>query len=161
MRQVPQFEIELQRATMEDAEKIWEMQRESFLRLLEIYEDYETNPANESIDRVAARLSQAFTFYYFIIHGGEKVGAIRVIDKKDGSAKRISPLFILPKFQGRGFAQSAIKAVEKIHGSHGWNLDTIQSEQGNCYLYEKMGYKATGKTEKINERLTLVFYAKD
>ena len=34
-------------------------------------------------------------------------------------------------------------------------------EKGNLYLYEKMGYKQTGKTEVINERLTLVFYRKN
>lgn len=39
-------------------------------------------------------------------------------------------------------------------------LDTILQEKGNCYLYEKMGYRKTGKTEKINDRLTLVFYEK-
>lgn len=33
--------------------------------------------------------------------------------------------------------------------------------KGNCYLYEKMGYCQTGKTRKINDNLTLVFYKKD
>ena len=28
-------------------------------------------------------------------------------------------------------------------------------------FYEKLGYKKTGKTEIINDRLTLVFYEKD
>ena len=26
-------------------------------------------------------------------------------------------------------------------------LDTILQEKGNCYLYEKMGYRKAGKTE--------------
>ena len=30
-----------------------------------------------------------------------------------------------------------------------WELDTILQETGNCYLYEKMGYYQTGKTEKV------------
>ena len=33
-------------------------------------------------------------------------------------------------------------------------------EPKNCHLYEKMGYRQTGKTEVINERLTLTFYEK-
>ena len=33
-------------------------------------------------------------------------------------------------------------------------------EQKNCYLYEKLGYRKTGKTQIINEKLTLVFYEK-
>ena len=40
------------------------------------------------------------------------------------------------------------------------NLDTIQEEAGNCHLYEKIGYKKSGRTEVINERMTLVFYEK-
>ncbi|MEE3499688.1 MAG: N-acetyltransferase, partial [Ruminococcus bromii] len=30
----------------------------------------------------------------------------------------------------------------------------------NCYLYEKLGYLQTGKTEQINDRMTIVFYEK-
>ena len=89
------------------------------------------------------------------------VGAIRVIDKKDcDSNKRISPLFILPRYRNLGIAQEAITAVENIHGKNNWELDTILQEAGNCYLYEKMGYQSTGKTEVINDKLTLTFYEK-
>ena len=92
----------------------------------------------------------------------QKAGAIRIVDKKeDGKNKRISPLFVLPEFQGRGIAQEAIRLCEEIHGSKNWELDTILQEPKNCYLYEKMGYRQTGKTEVINERLTLVFYEKN
>ena len=35
-----------------------------------------------------------------------------------------------------------------------------KKEKGNCYLYEKMGFKSTGKTEKVNDKMTLVFYQK-
>ena len=54
-----------------------------------------------------------------------------------------------------------MRAVEAIHGENDWELDTILQEKGNCYLYEKMRYYQTGKTEEINERLTLVFYKKE
>lgn len=106
-------------------------------------------------------MKQDFTFYYFIYIGQQKAGAIRVIDKKEaGQNKRISPIFILPEFQGRGIAQEAIRLCEKIHGSGNWELDTILQEPKNCHLYEKMGYFQTDKTEVINERLTLTLYEK-
>lgn len=50
--------------------------------------------------------------------------------------------------------------AEQIHGKAHWELETILQEKGNCYFYEKMGYKQTGRTEKINDRLTLVYYHK-
>ena len=92
---------------------------------------------------------------------GETVGAIRVIDKKDGSRKRISPLFVLPAFRNRGIAQAAMAEAERLHGDDSWELDTILQEKGNLHLYEKMGYRQTGKTTGINDRMTLVFYQKD
>lgn len=48
----------------------------------------------------------------------------------------------------------------EIHRSSGWELDTILQEEGNCHLYEKLGYRATGATTIVNERMTLVLYRK-
>lgn len=56
--------------------------------------------------------------------------------------------------------QKAIRLCEKLHGEDNWELDTILQEPKNCYLYEKLGYRQTGKTEVVNDRLTLVSYEK-
>ena len=142
--------IQLLTATESDIKVIWQMQIESFAELLEKYQDYETNPAAESCERIRQRFEQPFTHYYFIIADNEIVGFIRVVDKKDNSKKRISPICILPKYRNKGYAQAAIKEAEQIHGADNWSLDTIITEQSNCYLYEKMGYHRTRKTKKIN-----------
>ena len=155
------MKIELLRAGVDDAKELHAMQVESFRELFEKYQDFDTSPANESVEKVEARLKQNFTYYYFICIGMQKAGAIRIVDKKEnGKNKRISPIFILPEFQGQGIAQEAIRLCEEIHGNDDWELDTILQEPKNCHLYEKMGYRQTGKTEVINERLTLVFYEK-
>ena len=152
--------IELIRATVEDAQELWEMQVKSFQKLLDKYQDFETNPANEPINNMIARLNQQQTYYYFICVDNINVGAIRVIDYKTDRNKRISPLYVLPEYQNRGIAQNAIKICEQIHGYENWELDTILQEEGNCHLYEKMGYHRTGETKRINDKLTLVFYKK-
>lgn len=153
--------MKLIKATVNDAKFLWEMQKESFASLLEKYQDFDTSPASEPLEKTIFRLDKPETYYYIIEKDGEVTGAIRIIDKKDGETrKRISPLYILPKFRNKGFAQQAIIEVEKIHGAENWELDTILEEKGNCYLYEKMGYSKTGKTTKINDKLTLVFYCK-
>ena len=91
-----------------------------------------------------------------------KVGVIRIVDCKDGvTRKRISPIFIMPKYRNKGYAQEAIAEAERIHGEQHWKLDTILQEKGNCYLYEKLGYHQTGKTEQINDKMTIVYYEKD
>lgn len=155
------MKIKLLRATIDNAKEIHEMQVQSFKELLEKYQDFDISPANEDIEKVEARLKQNFTFYYFICIEQQKVGAIRIVDKKEvGKNKRISPIFILPEFRNRGIAQEAIWLCEKVHGNENWELETILQEEKNCHLYEKMGYQQTGKTKVINERLTLVFYKK-
>lgn len=156
------MEIRLARAAISDAEEIWSMQIAAFRELLEKYQDYETSPGSERVEKVLARLEQPQTYYYFIMAGEHKAGAIRVVDfKTDSARKRISPIFIMPQFRNRGYAQKAIASAEMLHGDRNWELDTILQEPGNCHLYEKMGYRRTGKTEQINERMTLVFYVKE
>ena len=155
------MKIELIRASLKDAKEIWEIQVKSFKNFLDKYQDFETNPANEPISNVEMRLKQNFTFFYFIFVDNKKVGAIRIIDYKEKEKnKRISPIFILPKYRNKGIAQSAIKICEQIHGNNNWELSTILQEKGNCYLYEKLGYHSNGKTQVINDKLTLIFYEK-
>ncbi len=152
----------LVRIGIQNAEKLWKMQVNAFQDLYKKYQDTETSPATEGIDKIQMRLKQPFTYYYFIEVDDITVGAIRVVDKKEvETAKRISPIFIMNEYRNKGYAQKAIQLVEEIHGNSDWELDTILQEKGNCYLYEKLGYRQTGKTEKINDKLTLVFYRKE
>ena len=155
------MKIDLIRASLKDTKEIWEMQVKSFKNFLDKYQDFETNPANEPISNVEMRLKQNFTFFYFIFVDNKKVGAIRVVDYKEKSRnKKISPIFVLPEYRNKGIAQSAIKICEEIRGNTNWELSTILQEKGNCYLYEKLGYHLTGKTQVINDKLTLIFYEK-
>jgi hypothetical protein len=41
-----------------------------------------------------------------------------------------------------------------------WVLETLEDMPDNRHVYEKLGYRFTGKTEKINDKLTIVFYKK-
>ena len=153
--------MELKRASVDDLDKIWRMQKEAFAELLDKYQDFETSPGSEAKERVEAKLLQEYTYFYYIVQDEQTVGAIRVVDKQDGSRKRISPLFIMQQYRNRGFAQKAIEAAEEKHGKDNWELATILQEEMNCYLYEKMGYKKTGKTEKINGKMDIVYYEKN
>lgn len=154
-------DVTLRKAVREDIGKVWKMQVEAFRELLEKYEDYDTNPAAEDVERVAARFDMPGSVYYFIVAEDEDVGVIRVIDNKDGTRKRISPLWIMPEYRGKGYAQLAMKEAERIHGAANWSLDTILQEEGNLHLYEKMGYRRTGETHKINDNMDIVFFEKD
>ncbi|MDQ7094024.1 GNAT family N-acetyltransferase [Desulfosporosinus sp. PR] len=153
------MKISLTKAELKDAGTIHAMQIESFMPLLLRYQDFATSPANEPIEKVITRISQYFTDYYMIKSNGIIVGGIRIV-KMDCHRYRISPIFILPEYQGKGIAQIVFQMVENLYcDAKVWELDTLLEERGNCYLYEKLGYKP-GKTRPINSKMTLVFYEK-
>ena len=157
-----EMDIKLIAANLDDLDTILQMQKEAFSELYAKYQDTETSPATEKYKDILFRFNQPETTYYFITANDEKVGVIRVADHKDGvTRKRISPIFIMPEYRNQGYAQQAIAEAERIHGEQHWKLDTILQEKGNCYLYEKFGYHQTGKTEQINDKMTIVFYEKD
>lgn len=91
------MEISLIKAELKDSEVIYSMQIKSFMPLLEKYQDFETSPANESIEKIIERINQVFTDYYIIESAGVTVGAIRIV-KRDNNLYRISPIFILPEY---------------------------------------------------------------
>ena len=153
--------VSLKVASRDDLHTIWRMQTEAFAELLEHYQDHDMSPGAESYEKVLEKYEQPWTTYYFILAGEEKVGMVRVVDRKDGSRKRISPIWIMPEHRNKGYAQAAITSVEQIHGGSHWSLDTILQETGNLHLYEKMGYHRTGGNRKVNDRMDIVFYEKD
>ena len=155
------MKVKLIKTSKEDMNTIWLMQKEAFGGLLEKYQDHGISPASESYERIIEKYEMEGSFYYFISDSGVNVGVIRIIDKNDGSRKRISPIWIMSEHRNKGYAQAAIMEAERIHGADNWSLDTIFQEKGNLHLYAKLGYHQTGKIEKINDRMDIVYYEKN
>lgn len=152
--------IELKKAGPRDCKALHAMQVETFMELLEKYHDTATNPAAEPLERVEARMAQDTTDYYFIQAGGRNVGGVRV-QRLPENVCRVSPIFILPAFQGRGYAQAAMGALEALYPqAKEWRLDTIKEEAKLCHLYEKLGYRWTGQEEILQPGMTIVYYEK-
>ena len=153
------MDVTLRKATMDDAQLLWDMQRAAFRALYERYRD-EGSPYLEPMESTQGRLMQPVTHYYVILADGQPVGGIRIRDFGAERDKILGPLYVLPERRGEGIAQRAIRLAEDIHGGTGWFLETIEQEKGNCHLYEKLGYRRTGGSHVINERMTLVDYQK-
>jgi len=154
------MEIQLEKATVKDAQSILEIQKEAFQPLLDKYNDHDSNPANETIERVLTRINYPHGGFYKIKAENTLVGAI-CINRKEDTRFWISPMFILPTYQGNGIAQKAITLIEEMFPQAiTWELATILEEERNCYLYEKMGYQKTGVTKRLNNHATLVYFKK-
>ena len=145
----------------DDLETVFEIQQRSFKPLYEKYHDDGSNPYLESRETVFRKYTRAGTTGYLFKLDGTAVGAVRVNLDPASRSGRISALCVLPQYQGRGIAQNALLEIERLHSEiQRWFLDTILEEAGNCHLYEKIGYRKTGKTEAVNDTMTLVFYEK-
>lgn len=154
------MEISLFKAGLKEASIIHEMQIKAFMPLLNKYKDYETSPANQTVEQIEDRINQSYTDYYLIREANIPVGAIRIV-KKENKIYRVSPVFILPDYQGRGIAQKVFSMIEdRYSDARIWELATILEEQRNCYLYEKLGYRQKEDTKQINDKMTIVIYEK-
>ena len=69
-------------------------------------------------------------------------------------------MFIVPEHQGKGYGQEVIILVEDVVNAEYWELKTILQEERNCHFYEKMGYRKTGFTQEVDDRMTIVSYEK-
>lgn len=153
--------INLIKAVRFDCEEIQKIQQKSFAQLLEKYQDFDTNPATETLEVIQYKFDQDTTTYYFIMLDDIKIGVIRVVCI-DENTMRISPMMILPEYQNKGYAQKVLNQIEKLYSDINiWLLDTIKQEEKLRYLYEKIGYKKTGKEEDIKQGMTIVYYQKN
>lgn len=154
------MEVRLEQATDKDAKIIFDIQVKAFKPLLDKYKDYETNPANENVERVIRRINNPNGGFYKIYADNKLSGAICILWKEEVQFW-ITPMFVLPSYQGKGLAQKAITLIEHMFPQAvTWELAAILEEERTCYLYEKMGYHKTGVSKKLNDKATLVFYKK-
>lgn len=151
--------IKLVKVGPEQGEKLFQMRRKAFLPVLERYHDFDTNPASESWEDFQ-RYFRENSDNYFIQLGEIPVGVLRVVRLSEDSC-RLSPISILPEYQGKGYAQQALLIVETLYPlAKSWSLDTIKQEPKLVHLYEKFGYRRTGEEIPIKEGMTLVVYQK-
>ena len=161
--------VTLEKAGINDCTHIHEMQFAAFASLLEKYQDYEVNPGAESIEKIVQRMKQPYSQYYFIRIEEKDIGVV-CVNRVSETVSKISPIFILPEFENKGYAQQALLLAESFYPqSLIWVLDTIKEEGKLCHLYEKLGYKLTGKETVIRTEnndmhfpaMTIVCYEKN
>ena len=156
------MELEITRFSEKDIDVVFEIQQAAYKPLYEKYHDAGSNPYMENKETVLRKYTREGTTGYLFLSDGKAVGAVRINIDSVNKSGRVSALCVLPGYQGKGIAQKALPEIERMHPDiQRWGLDTIEEEAGNCHLYEKIGYRRIGKTEVINEKMTLVFYEKE
>jgi GNAT superfamily N-acetyltransferase len=155
------MDLKFRKAEANDLKLIHELQIKCFADLLSKYQDYETNPAAEPIQKIIDRYNQPQTTYFLIESDGDAIGAIRIVLNSEQHWARISPIFILPEFQNSGLGKASMEIAESLFPKVKiWYLDTIAEETHLIRFYESLGYKKLDRTENIKPGMNLAFFEK-
>ncbi len=155
--------LRFEKMAMEDLEEHIYLQREAFLPLLEKYQDGKFSPANITAEEMIKRIENPQGVYLKVMADNLSVGGIYAYESNPSQKEMcLSTIYISPDKQGQQFAQKAIAYLEAVcHSVKSWWLAVPQGESKNRYLYEKFGYKYTGRKIVANERLTILIYKKE
>ena len=148
--------IFLQKAKLQDAQIIHSMQLKAFAQLLEKYQDFETNPGNEKIEKIINILNQKESDYLLIKNENTIIGAIR-IDMRKSDVYRISPIFILPEYQGKGIGKDCMgQVIERGNASLlPVRLRVLKVNSRAIAFYLRLGFQEIGEVEhhRLFERI--------
>ena len=153
------MDVNLQKANISDASMLLEMQKTCFAEHLKRYEDFETSPAMATVERIIYMTEN--DYLYKIFYENACVGAVNIRKLETPESYKLHMIYILPEHQNKGIGQKSIKQAENLFpNARFWFLETLEDMPLNRHVYENMGYHFNGQTEKINDKLTIVFYEK-
>lgn len=147
-------DIQIRLATEKDYEELYNIRKEAFKPVYDIYEDDDFSPYKESFKKFEKRNLKGDC--YFLDYKGKAVGCILIIEIEPG-CMQLSNIAILPDYNGKGIAKYAIERMELMHPEIlSWKLDAIKDYSRSANLYSHMGYRIVGKERKLTEKLTLI-----
>ena len=151
------MELIIRRSKTEDAEALLEVQKESFNEDLLKYEDFDTSPANEPIERLIRKINNFY--YYTVLLDNEVIGGVDVRKVSDTQC-RLNRIFLKVKCHNQGIGTKEIYFIEnEFPDVTEWSLDTPFKSYRNHHLYEKIGYKKVGE-HRVTDKLVLFDYVK-
>ncbi|AKN34102.1 acetyltransferase [Clostridium carboxidivorans P7] len=130
------MKIEFVKATIDDVNKLIDVQNQSF------YDDFlkygQCPGYNHSKESMTDIILNKIT--YKIICDNQIVGDIIIRDNNDGNYF-LKGLCVIPDYENNGIGQEAIKFVEgQFPSATAWTLETPADKERNHYFYKKMGY---------------------
>ncbi|MGW6277484.1 tRNA (guanosine(37)-N1)-methyltransferase TrmD [Kribbella sp. NPDC055071] len=150
-------EVRVLPATEADAGEIHTLQLASFLSEGLIYDDFSIPPLTEGVDAVVARLKRGGTLK--AVAGTRIVGSVQLT--VDGPVGHIERLVVAPDWQGRGLGARLLRVAEQLAPAEvtSYQLDTGAESDRNLGLYQKAGYRETGRRQQT-AKIELVLLTK-
>ncbi|WP_439876649.1 GNAT family N-acetyltransferase (plasmid) [Bacillus mycoides] len=151
------MEITITKTKVNEAKSLLEIQKKAFQADLEKYQDYDSSPATEKIERLIRKINMVHHYTIFI--NGMIVGGIDVRELSNNHY-RLNRIFLDPDFQSKGLGSQIMQLIEeKYQNATKWSLDTPKENIKNHHFYQKFGYKIVGE-HQITDKLTLLDFEK-
>jgi len=148
--------MNVQKARLEDAEEIFNLQKLAYQSEAEIYNDYTIPPLTQTLEKIR----HDFSDHYFLkaVVNDQIAGSVKA-NSVSGTCF-IGRLIVHPNYQRRGIGTQLMHTIEEqFQTNHRYELFTGHKSEGNLRLYRRLGYKEF-KREKVHEVLTLIFMEK-
>jgi ribosomal protein S18 acetylase RimI-like enzyme len=153
---VPPDGIIVERASIEDAEEILELQKLAYLSEAEIIDDFTIPPLHQTIDEILSEFDHQV--FLKVELDNKIIGSVR--SYLDKGTCRIGKLIVHPDHQNRGIGTILLSAAENQYPTAvRYELFTGQKSEKNLHLYEKAGYRIF-EIKVVSEKLTLVYLEK-
>ena len=148
--------MEVEKATLSDAEEILSLQKLAYQSEAEIYNDFNIPPLVQTLEEI--KKDFGIQFLLKAVMDEKIIGSVRA-HTKEGTCY-IGRLIVHPDFQNQGIGKKLMVEIEKIFSTcQRFELFTGARSERNLYLYQKLGYKIF-KTAKITDQTTIVYLEK-
>lgn len=135
-------DIQVEIASIKDAEEILQVQKEAFEGQAKIYDNYELPPLTQSLDSIKNEFkTKAFLK---VLWNGQIIASVR-FEEKDNFVS-IDRIVVKPEHQNKGIGTAMLNRIETfVPNAVAFRLFTGNKSARNIHLYEKHGYRIMNK----------------
>ncbi len=154
--------VKIERATLNDAASLLQLQKEAFKIYSDKYGDFDSNPYHMDLHRMEFNINYRFGQYYKILDDDSKelVGGLFCFELDEKPIMKIAQFYFKSEYQHLGYGTYVLNELFKINPSvKKWYVDTIMQEEYNLAFYKHMGFEIIDEEEE-HKGLTFVTLVK-
>lgn len=146
----------IERAALEDAEEILDLQKLAYQSEAKIYDDDTIPPLTQTLGEIRNDFQRQI--FLKASMGGKIISSVRAFMKEETCF--IGRLIVHPDFQNQGIGLKLMNEVERdFSQARRFELFTGQKSERNIHFYQKLGYHVF-KTETVTKYLQLLYMEK-
>ena len=150
--------VKMQLATITDATKLLDIQKNAFKIYSDKYGDFDSNPYHMDLHRMQFNIKYRYGQYYKLIdeETDNIIGGIFSFELDDKATFKIAQFYLDDEYQHLGYGSYVLKKLFELNSDvKTWYVDTIMQEEYNVEFYKHIGFQVIDEEEE-HEGLTFV-----